>query len=505
MKKLYILAWMLCIVASPLVAQQFFADTFYYRFDSYQLDRGQLRSVDSIAKVVQGKPHYFEVTGHTDNVGTDGYNQALSEQRARTIAAYLIDLGIDRERVGYRGFGTKKALGDNSTFDGRTLNRRADVAVLYLGPNDLLPEKREAVMAEIQHKIDSLKAIVDAEKAEEMAELENQLVVAEQIAAAKEAAKVDTIRLTDYAPFAADPSHNLLIIAPKGTRFLIPRNSFATEEKNINFTVDELYSRKEMMFAEVSTLSDQTPIETIGMLKLTANFEGTPIELKPDSVVKVTVPAPADSKVEGLKAYAARGGSQRSKRYYDEKGTTPAIRAVKISVRNWIENKEAPVVYNPEEKGYQIPLKKAGWINLGRPLADRDPSKKDTVGYNVICKVGGKLFPDNANLYMLGENATTFIPLKLDRAKFYMATGIEALDQLTGLHVVGVQYDEEKKVSYVAYRAVNLKKAIKVKVGKKPQIIIKLKFKAVDPEEYEQMLDDIGAAMVAGQSVSAQN
>ena len=64
--------------------------------------------------------------GHTDNRGSEKYNQKLSERRAMAVASALKDLGIDASRVSAKGFGEMKPVADNTTKEGMAQNRRVD-------------------------------------------------------------------------------------------------------------------------------------------------------------------------------------------------------------------------------------------------------------------------------------------------------------------------------------------------------------------------------------------
>jgi OOP family OmpA-OmpF porin len=71
-----------------------------------------------------------EVDGHTDSIGTDEYNQSLSERRARIVFDYLTSHGIDASRLdGPKGFGESKPVDTNSTKEGRARNRRTELSV----------------------------------------------------------------------------------------------------------------------------------------------------------------------------------------------------------------------------------------------------------------------------------------------------------------------------------------------------------------------------------------
>ena len=73
---------------------------------------------------------YVEVVGHTDDVGDDAYNQDLSEQRAQTIADYLISTGVNTNVIVARGAGEAQPITSNATPEGRAENRRVEVFVL---------------------------------------------------------------------------------------------------------------------------------------------------------------------------------------------------------------------------------------------------------------------------------------------------------------------------------------------------------------------------------------
>ncbi len=72
----------------------------------------------------------IEITGHTDNVGSAGVNQRLSEERARAVVEFLIERGVDRERLSYRGYGFDKPIATNDTPEGRQMNRRTEFEIV---------------------------------------------------------------------------------------------------------------------------------------------------------------------------------------------------------------------------------------------------------------------------------------------------------------------------------------------------------------------------------------
>ncbi|MEZ4704037.1 MAG: OmpA family protein [Bdellovibrionota bacterium] len=72
------------------------------------------------------------VEGHTDSVGPEKYNQQLSESRALSVKNYLIQKGIQANRIQIKGYGESKPRASNNTEDGRALNRRIEFNIWNL-------------------------------------------------------------------------------------------------------------------------------------------------------------------------------------------------------------------------------------------------------------------------------------------------------------------------------------------------------------------------------------
>jgi len=107
-----------------------FASGLLFGFDS-DVVRGDARyNLDELARSVD---KYDEsnllIVGHTDAVGSESYNQDLSERRAESAANYLISRGVDRNRIGTRGLGEMEPVSSNETDAGRATNRRVEVAI----------------------------------------------------------------------------------------------------------------------------------------------------------------------------------------------------------------------------------------------------------------------------------------------------------------------------------------------------------------------------------------
>ena len=87
--------------------------------------------LDSVVLVLQEfDKTVIVVAGHTDSVGSTEYNQALSERRASSVAIYLLSKQIISARVETIGFGETAPIADNSSEEGRSLNRRVELSLL---------------------------------------------------------------------------------------------------------------------------------------------------------------------------------------------------------------------------------------------------------------------------------------------------------------------------------------------------------------------------------------
>lgn len=76
-------------------------------------------------------PQYaIEISGHTDNTGNEVDNLKLSKDRAKAVADYLINKGIDNKRLIYNGYGNKKSLVPNDTEEHKRVNRRVEFKII---------------------------------------------------------------------------------------------------------------------------------------------------------------------------------------------------------------------------------------------------------------------------------------------------------------------------------------------------------------------------------------
>jgi OmpA-OmpF porin, OOP family len=89
--------------------------------------------LDAIVKTMKDNPTYkLKIAGHTDDVGEDAMNMTLSENRAASVAKYLIAHGVDPMKVSSEGFGETMPVDTNKSEKGRTRNRRVELSVEFL-------------------------------------------------------------------------------------------------------------------------------------------------------------------------------------------------------------------------------------------------------------------------------------------------------------------------------------------------------------------------------------
>ena len=117
---------------APVAAQKvtYAADAFF-DFDKSVLKPAGKATLDDLAAKIQAiNVETIISTGHTDSIGTDAYNQALSLRRANAVKAYLVSKGIAADRIVVEGKGEKQPVASNATKEGRAKNRRVEIEVV---------------------------------------------------------------------------------------------------------------------------------------------------------------------------------------------------------------------------------------------------------------------------------------------------------------------------------------------------------------------------------------
>jgi OmpA-OmpF porin, OOP family len=100
----------------------------YFDFDKATVKSEAFDFLDKIVSVLKSRPAIsVNIHGHTDNVGTKAYNDALSLKRANAVKLYLTNRGIDQNRLFCEGFGSSNPVAPNTSPEGRALNRRVEL------------------------------------------------------------------------------------------------------------------------------------------------------------------------------------------------------------------------------------------------------------------------------------------------------------------------------------------------------------------------------------------
>ncbi len=108
-----------------------------FEFDSYTLMKISFTELDEVVSYLLTTPAVkARLAGHTDFLGSEEYNQTLSQNRARSVADYLIQKGIAPERITSFGFGKTRPIALEKTDEARSINRRVEIRFSEVKPDD---------------------------------------------------------------------------------------------------------------------------------------------------------------------------------------------------------------------------------------------------------------------------------------------------------------------------------------------------------------------------------
>lgn len=98
-----------------------------FSYDSYQLLPSSFPELDRLISIMRNNPTWnVELSGHTDDQGTEAYNLQLSQSRATSVGEYLVQKGISNGRIHIYGYGKKKPVIEGTDEDSRSVNRRVE-------------------------------------------------------------------------------------------------------------------------------------------------------------------------------------------------------------------------------------------------------------------------------------------------------------------------------------------------------------------------------------------
>ena len=102
----------------------------FFETGKFELQNESKSELDKLVALLNDNPNLkIQIDGHTDNVGQQKDNLALSNNRAKSVVGYLLSKGINQQRLSYKGFGATKPVADNNTEAGRAQNRRTELSV----------------------------------------------------------------------------------------------------------------------------------------------------------------------------------------------------------------------------------------------------------------------------------------------------------------------------------------------------------------------------------------
>ena len=103
----------------------------FFDFNESILKPESYLELDRLYKYLNDNPEInVEISGHTDNKGSDDYNITLSNSRANSVKEYLVSIGINSNRIVSKGYGKSKPVATNDTDEGRQFNRRVEFTIL---------------------------------------------------------------------------------------------------------------------------------------------------------------------------------------------------------------------------------------------------------------------------------------------------------------------------------------------------------------------------------------
>jgi len=113
---------------SAMAAETVVFRSIYFDFDKSNIKKEFIPVLNEGVAVIKSKPNTGVILeGHTDSVGTEKYNQALSVRRANSVKAYFVKQGVPASTINAVGYGETRPRADNATAEGRKLNRRVEI------------------------------------------------------------------------------------------------------------------------------------------------------------------------------------------------------------------------------------------------------------------------------------------------------------------------------------------------------------------------------------------
>ena len=222
---------------------------FAIHFESDQIQPEKALLEDLTSKAQQWSYKKIVLQGHTDDIGTAAYNQALSQQRVQNIRQILVKAGIASKRIVTKAWGENKPIASNHNIEGQQLNRRVDV--LLTNREDWETDRQVKLQQKFQKLID-------------------------------DSGQFFTLKNTHQAQS---------IIGIHGTQVHIPANAFdCPADKKVKLQIVEVFDKSDMILYNLSTSSNGKQLVTGGMVKIEATADGKAVALRDGKSLTVEVP-----------------------------------------------------------------------------------------------------------------------------------------------------------------------------------------------------------------------
>tara|TARA_R110001583_G_scaffold24456_6_gene89212 strand:+ start:33766 stop:35703 length:1938 start_codon:yes stop_codon:yes gene_type:complete len=113
------------------VGEEVVLKNIFFETDSWEIKSESESELNSLYEfLILNRSIYIELSGHTDNTGSDTKNKTLSENRAKAVYSTLIGRGIPENRLTYKGYAATKPIRDNTSEEGKAMNRRTEFKVI---------------------------------------------------------------------------------------------------------------------------------------------------------------------------------------------------------------------------------------------------------------------------------------------------------------------------------------------------------------------------------------
>ncbi|WP_226664950.1 OmpA family protein [Microbulbifer aggregans] len=113
-----------CVAANQAIT----LENIQFEFNSANLTPGAKSALNDVVQSLRNQPNsQVEVAGHTDSRGNDDYNLRLSRQRANSVRTYLVNNGVNANRISAQGYGETQPVASNASDTGRAQNRRVEM------------------------------------------------------------------------------------------------------------------------------------------------------------------------------------------------------------------------------------------------------------------------------------------------------------------------------------------------------------------------------------------